>query len=86
MRYARTKKIYETNTNQNHAAYKKGICCEVTVLTISTIIYKLSVKQDKIYLAISDLDKAFDKVNRNGIIIKLFNIKITRKKFKIIDG
>ena len=63
MMHKRNAKYYIKNINNNHAAYKKGIGCELTVLTLTTSINKLCFDNDKIYIAISDLDQAFDKVN-----------------------
>ena len=56
--------------------------CEIAMRNacINNLIYK----HKKIYMAITDLDKAFDKVNRSGIIINLANIGINGRNLRLL--
>ena len=50
LRFKRNIKIYENNTNLNHAAYRKGIGCEIAMYGISNIINKLTLKSISCYI------------------------------------
>ena len=51
---------------------------------VSICINKLAFKIKEVYLAISDLDKAFDKVNRSEIIISINKIGINGRNLRLL--
>ena len=84
MRFKRNEVTYNLKTNQNHAAYRKGIGCELVMYGLSISINKLTLKNKKVYLAISDLNKAFDNVNRAGIIINVYKAGISGRNLRLL--
>ena len=85
MRLQRNKNKYMNAINPNHAAYVENVGCELLLYTIHINIYKITYENNKVLIGISDFDMAFDRVNRNGIIIKLNDIEIKGKNIRLIN-
>ena len=66
----------KNNTNSNHAAYRKETGCELAMSSLTVCINKLTCTNENVYIALSELNKAFDKFNRSGILIAVFDISI----------
>ena len=85
MRFKRNEPQFIEHTNSNHAAYKKGIGCEITMYGMSVAINKLTSKNKKLYMAISDLNKAFDNLCRNGIILTVYKSGISGRNLRLLS-
>ena len=63
-------------TTGSQFCFKKGVSCSSAIYPIRSIVDKFTAGGSTVDLYTIDLSKAFDKMNRYGLLIKLMNIKL----------
>ncbi len=66
MRFKRMKDELESAVHPNQAGYREGHSPELLVAAMSTAAKQVALKEDRVLLDFTDLDKAFDKMIQSG--------------------
>ena len=84
MVYQRTRCTMERAAHPNQAAYKKGHSVELLVAALTATFNYLAARNDAVYAAITDIDRCFDCVNRNGVVLRLGEIGVDGRNLRLI--
>ena len=84
MRYERVKEMLDVAVHPNQAAYRKGYSPELMVAALCTAIKQVAAREGRVYLATTDLDKAFDRASRSGTLCDLHRNGIDGRCWRLI--
>ncbi len=82
MDYAEKNRVF----GETQGAFRKNRQCEDNIFTVKGICAIRKSKKQKTFLAFIDISKAFDTVNRDLLFIKLWDIGIQGKIWKMIKA
>ena len=87
IQYMRWKRIEDTvnqHIHPNQAAYRSGMCPETMVAALCTAINKKSTRNKRVYIAVTDIDKCFDNISRDGLLLRLDDVGVLGRTWRSI--
>ena len=84
MRYQRIKEKLDGAVHPNQAAYREGHSPELMLQTVCTAIKQVVHREDRVYLAFTDQDKAFDRMSRTGSLCQMNQIGIEGRCWRLM--